>query len=345
MRVASTTVQLQSLASMAHALASSSPLLPMLEIAAEEARSVLQAASVSVSRVELDRGVARTIVNVGELGPDEERWPEDEVYVIAEVGRLGQAVREKRPWTESLDDPHCDPYERELLISLGKGSSLATPILVDGIVWGELYLTRHVGERRFDADVLPYAEVLSAMLGAAVSRSIREETLEGIARRDPLTGLSNRRDLDERADKMFTDRTTRTVTALSVDINGLKQVNDSYGHARGDLLIQSVGHALQDAFGDLSDACIARVGGDEFTVVVADHPLDDLIGRVDRLSDSTRVTEGSTGVSAGLASVRLSGRSTDKPSALFAAADRAQYAAKRSRSRHVVVSRELAGPE
>lgn len=329
---------------MAHVLARSSPLLPLLETAAEEARSVLQAASVSVSRVEFDRGVVRTIVNVGELGPDEERWPQNEVYVIADASRLAQAVRERRPWTESLDDPDCDPYERELLMSLGKGSSLATPILVDGTVWGELYLTRHVGERPFAAEVLPYAEVLSAMLGAAVSTSLREETLEKIARRDPLTGLSNRRDLDECADRMFNDRTTRTVTALSIDINGLKQVNDSYGHARGDLLIQSVGQALQDAFGDLSAACIARVGGDEFTVVVADHPVDDMVGRVRLVSESTPRAHGSTGVSVGLATVVLRAGSSVTPSALFAAADRAQYAAKRSRSREVVVSRELTSP-
>ncbi|MCW2839602.1 MAG: hypothetical protein JWR55_1085 [Aeromicrobium sp.] len=338
MDVRDSALHLKSLASMAHALATSSPLSSMLETAAEEARTTLFAASVSVSCVESLQGVLRTIINVGELGPDEVRWPQDEVYVIGEVGRLEQAVRGRTAWTENLGDPDCDPFERELLLRLGKGSSLATPIFVDGYVWGELYLTRHLGSTPFDAEAVSYAEVLSAMLGAAVARSLREAALVEVARRDPLTGLSNRRELDERAERMFGDPMTRTVTVLSIDINDLKEVNDTHGHARGDVLIHSVGRSLQEAFGDLSDVCVARVGGDEYTVVVADHPVADLVERMNAVCCATSAPDGSAGISAGLAASTLDGATTTTPTGLFAAADRAQYAAKRSRSRDVVVA-------
>ncbi|MET0928559.1 MAG: sensor domain-containing diguanylate cyclase [Aeromicrobium sp.] len=325
---------------MAHALATSSPVSEMLETAAEEARTTLHAASVSISCVESLQKVVRTIINVGDLGPDEVRWPEDEVYVIGEVSRLNQAIRGRTAWTESIEDPDCEPYERELLMSLGKGSSLATPIFVDGYVWGELYLTRHVGVTRFDDEAIAYAEVLSAMLGAAVARSLREAALVEVARRDPLTGLSNRRGLDEIADAMFADRSTLVVAVLSVDINRLKQVNDTYGHARGDQLIHAVARALEDAFGDLPRVCVARVGGDEYTVIVADHPTDDLIDRINGACARILLVRDSVGISAGLATANLGGDARVTPTGLFAAADRAQYAAKRSQATDVVVARE-----
>lgn len=340
MDVGDSALHLKSLASMAHALATSSPVSSMLETAAEEARVTLHAASVSISCVESLQKIVRTIINVGDLGPNEVRWPDDELYVIDEVSRLNQAIHGRTAWTESLEDPHCDPFERELLKSLGKGSSLATPIFVDGYVWGELYLTRHVGSTVFDDEAIAYAEVLSAMLGAAVARSLREAALVEVARRDPLTGLSNRRGLDERAHELFADPETRDVTVISVDINELKQVNDAHGHARGDALIHAIGRTLQDAFGDLPRVCIARVGGDEYTVLVADRPVDDLVERTNAVCGTALGLRDSSGVSAGLATRSLCGEVQVTPNGLFAAADRAQYAAKRSGSTDVVVARE-----
>jgi GGDEF domain-containing protein len=101
-----------------------------------------------------------------------------------------------------------------------------------------------------------------------------------------------------------------------------------------------VGRALQEAFGDLPDVCVARVGGDEYTVIVADHPVDDLVQRMNAVCCTTSAADGSAGISAGLATSVLDGGTTTTPTGLFAAADRAQYAAKRSRSRDVVVSRQ-----
>lgn len=333
-------LRLQSLASMAQSLMRSLPLRPLLEMAAEEALSILRAASVSISEVHLDRGIVQTIVNVGDLGPDEVRWPDDEVYVIDEFSRLGQAIHELKTWTESLDDPDCEPHERELLLALGKGSSLATSIVIGDVVWGEFYLTRLAGAPPFDDEAVAYAEVLSAMLGAAVGRSLRETELEVIARRDPLTGLSNRRHLDECAARIFCvpAGAVRRVTALSADVNGLKQINDSYGHARGDAFIRSVAIALVEGFGDLADACIARVGGDEFTVVVADRPVSDLVDRMNAVCRTAWATYPHGGISAGIATAEITDGSGLTSAELFAEADQAQYTAKRIKAREVVAA-------
>ncbi|MFI5429481.1 GAF domain-containing protein [Aeromicrobium sp. UC242_57] len=107
----------------------------LLELAAEHARRALGAASVSISRIDEEHDLVRTAINVGDLGSGEVRWPKDEVYPIEGDARLMGTMRQQRSLVDSINDPDCIPGERELLNRLGKGSSLATPIIVDGVVW------------------------------------------------------------------------------------------------------------------------------------------------------------------------------------------------------------------
>ncbi len=245
--------RIRSLADMARALGRSEALFRLLEIAAEEARVALEAASVSVSRLETGTSTVRTIVNVGDLGPTEERWPDSEIYDMEDFANLAVLAEERRPWRASLDDPSSDARELLLLAELGKHCAIGSPIIVDGQLWGEFYATRETGRPDFGSLDASYMEALMAILGGAISRSLREESLEQLAYRDPLTGLLNRRALDERAAQAFevSPGGRRTVTVVSLDINRLKQVNDTLGHLAGDQLIQSVSRALTTEFGRL----------------------------------------------------------------------------------------------
>ena len=85
-------MRIRSLAGMARALGRSEALFRLCELAAEETRGAIRAASVSVSRVEPGSMVVRTIVNVGDLGPNEVRWPEDETYTMDEFVNLELVV-------------------------------------------------------------------------------------------------------------------------------------------------------------------------------------------------------------------------------------------------------------
>ncbi|MEO5709090.1 MAG: sensor domain-containing diguanylate cyclase [Nocardioidaceae bacterium] len=335
--------RIRSLADMARALGRSEALFRLLEIAAEEALVALESASVSVSKVEPGTSTVRTIVNVGTLGPTEEHWPDNEIYDMEEFSNLAVLSEERRPWHATLDDLDGDPRERMLLAELGKHCSIGAPIIVDGQLWGEFYATREHGRDDFGSLELSYLEALMAILGGAISRSLREESLEQLAYRDPLTGLLNRRALDERAEQAFevAPGARRTVTVVSMDINRLKQVNDTLGHLAGDQLIQSVSRALTTEFSGLAGALVARVGGDEFTVLVSGHDPVQVVEVTDRLCRRTWKFGSGAGVSAGAATVTVTHGSGLTPAQLFAAADQAQYVAKHGRLSSTVVADPL----
>jgi GAF domain-containing protein len=163
------------MAALARALDRPRPLFRLVELASEHACDVLQAASLSISEVEVETGTSRTIINVGILGPGEARWPDQEAYSIDEASRLSKLVLDLVPWTADIEDPCCDPFEAELLRRLHKGSAMAAPILVDGRIWGEIYATRLRGRRPFGTEDMAYAVVLAAVLGGAISRAVRDE--------------------------------------------------------------------------------------------------------------------------------------------------------------------------
>lgn len=98
---------------------------------------------------------------------------------------------------------------------------------------------------------------------------------------DPLTGLQNRRGFDEQADAIIMSRQTREVAVLLIDIDHFKSINDTYGHACGDDVLREVGLILTDNIKQ-GEIC-ARIGGEEFIVLICGHSLIEAQGRAERL--------------------------------------------------------------
>ncbi|MEM9082454.1 MAG: GGDEF domain-containing protein [Planctomycetota bacterium] len=105
---------------------------------------------------------------------------------------------------------------------------------------------------------------------ANVNESLAEQVkmLETLASSDPLTGLANRRALQESLGRTIaeTQRYGEDLTCLMIDLDGFKPVNDALGHARGDRILEAVADVLKMVTRE-SDL-IARYGGDEFVVVM-----------------------------------------------------------------------------
>jgi diguanylate cyclase (GGDEF)-like protein len=165
---------------------------------------------------------------------------------------------------------------------------------------------------------------------AALREELREaaEQHASVARLDPLTGLGNRLAWDEALSRAQ-ERVDGggCVTVITLDIDGLKRVNDTEGHAAGDALLRRCAAIIRENVrGD--DVC-ARLGGDEFAVLVP-HP-EEQAERVltllrDRLNGVTS-TEESTAASIGMATTTPFGRVADA----VREADLAMYAVKRGR--------------
>lgn len=112
------------------------------------------------------------------------------------------------------------------------------------------------------------------------SRKKLEFELEHLAHYDRLTGLTNRVLFFDRLNQTITQdrRNQRTFALLYVDLDGFKEINDTWGHARGDELLQAVSERIRDCIRESDTA--ARIGGDEFTIILRNIITRDDAGRV-----------------------------------------------------------------
>lgn len=113
---------------------------------------------------------------------------------------------------------------------------------------------------------------------------VRTEEVYKIAVLDPLTGLNNRRSGEQRLAEEISrsERHGRPLTILLVDLNGLKHLNDKFGHAAGDELIRQFAARLNKAIRG-SDLAV-RLGGDEFLVLLPECKSDEVRHVLSRLS-------------------------------------------------------------
>lgn len=142
---------------------------------------------------------------------------------------------------------------------------------------------------------------------------------------DDLTGLFNRNGLRTSLDREIARarRTRQPLALVVIDVDGLKQVNDILGHASGDRLLTDLADAWVNAL--RREDLLARVGGDEFVLVLPDTDIDAARGVVDRMHDVKGPARG-TRWSAGIAMLR-DGENADD---LIDRADRRMYTAKRA---------------
>lgn len=170
-----------------------------------------------------------------------------------------------------------------------------------------------------------------AALSAALARrrQARVRRLEELGRRDPLTGLGNARLLGERLAYEIArhERHRRPFAVLVCDLDGFKAVNDRFGHAAGDEVLQAVAQALQRTVRD--EDTVVRQGGDEFCVLAPEmggREAEQLAGRLrGAVADAAAGLSG-LGASFGVASYPRDGRDART---LLELADAAAYEAKR----------------
>lgn len=168
-------------------------------------------------------------------------------------------------------------------------------------------------------------------------RKAAELDLEARASRDPLTGLGNRQMLVEQLAKALTVRPFRSaspdVGVLYLDLDGFKSVNDTYGHAAGDEVLQEVARRLTLA--TRPQDTVVRMGGDEFAVVASRITPGGQAGLVARIRADLLVPHLIHGHLVGVGASVGSYLATagEDPRACLETADQSMYAEKRSPAR------------
>jgi two-component system cell cycle response regulator len=230
----------------------------------------------------------------------------------------------------------------------GRGESLlAHPLRARNRTLGALLVTGRPGA--FDATSHRVLEILANQAAATLSVIQLMERHKGLAARDGLTGLYNRRSFDELLALAVAREERRpqgTFALLMLDLDHFKKLNDTFGHPAGDAALK---HAAQTVTQRIrKNDLLARYGGEEFTVILDGADLakaGELAERVrDALAKGQIVFEGARlGVTASIGLAVWPGDGRDGAT-LLAAADRALYAAKQAGRNRVVAASSLAAP-
>ena len=227
--------------------------------------------------------------------------------------------------------------------------SMCVPMMAHGEALGLFY----VSPAPADADIPLAAEEASS--GERLARTLAEQSALSLANlkmrevlktqsiRDPLTGLFNRRYMEESFGRELrrAARKQSTLGVLMIDIDHFKNLNDTFGHEAGDAVLRSFGTLLQDHF--RAEDIVCRYGGEEFTVILPEASLEGAQERsVDLCQAAKKMLVQHKGqmlrpisISIGLAVLGAHGTAAEE---LLSAADSALYAAKQQGRDRVVVA-------
>ncbi len=214
-------------------------------------------------------------------------------------------------------------------------SYLCIPILAQGETLGLLHVQAADEESHFNSAELSFKTTFAGQVGLSIANIKLRDALRTQSIRDALTGLYNRRYLEETLDRELrrAARAQQSLGILMIDLDHFKTFNDTYGHDAGDTVLRETAASL--AKGIRAEDFVCRFGGEEFVVILPTANLDASHARAERLRVNLREltilhqgkSMGMITISVGVASFPAHGASAKE---LMAAADAALYQAKRA---------------
>jgi len=265
---------------------------------------------------------------------------------------MGQLSTLTSPVWHEIDRKTAGQSDANIEIYLGEGEGrrhidLTVSVMLDkrGQAGGRLAIFRDITHlRKVEGDLRESNRELMRKIEEieALQEQLRQQAIH-----DPLTGLYNRRFLEETLGRELAQaqRSNDPMSIAMIDIDRFKSINDTYGHAVGDLFLIALGDMLEQKTRAGDVAC--RFGGEEFIVVMPGAPLEVAAQRINEFRqcfNAVKIDVGGKAVgatfSAGVAGYPLHG--TDEKT-IISEADRALYAAKEGgRNRVIVALKEYA---
>lgn len=159
---------------------------------------------------------------------------------------------------------------------------LCVPMMAQGDTLGMLHLSV-TGSGRLTVARRSLVVTLAEHLSLAISNLKLQETLHSQAIRDPLTGLFNRRFMEESLEREVrrAERNQRLLGIIMIDLDNFKNFNDTFGHDAGDTLLRELGSLLQSKVRGEDIAC--RYGGEEFTLILPESTIDGTRQRAEQI--------------------------------------------------------------
>lgn len=304
----------------------------------ERLRQLFPGTSGAVSLLSTSRNRAESQAEWGPCAPA------DQIFAPEECWALRRGCSHVHPGGESaLLCPHLG----------ADGASVCLPLIANGEALGVLAIQENeIGARDpSSADQSPawrpLATAAAEHIALALSNLSLRESLRVQAVRDPLTGLYNRRYMQEFLERELqrSRRQRHPLSVLMLDLDHFKRYNDRFGHAAGDDLLRTLGETLLHSI--RSDDVACRYGGEEFVIVLPECPVVQATDRAQEICK--RVRQASTPrpgevcdpvtVSIGVAACDDSGTNTVE--LLLKLADQALYQAKHDGRDRVVVAQSL----
>lgn len=251
------------------------------------------------------------------------------------------ALRRGQPHRTDGEHGHIKCQHLDQDVPLTGLWTLCVPLIAHGTSFGMLHVSAPERGPSADNDTA-LVEAIAEQLSLAIANLHLRETLRLQSLRDPLTGLFNRRYLEENLNRELQRCARRglPLTVMMLDVDHFKSFNDEHGHAAGDALLSQIGQTLGSLVREEDIAC--RYGGEEFTVVLPEAGAEEAALRAEGIRgeigsttvNHLRSTLGPRTISIGVATFPADG---DTPAQLLAKADRALYEAK-AQGRDRVVS-------
>jgi diguanylate cyclase (GGDEF)-like protein len=206
--------------------------------------------------------------------------PADHIFAPAECWALRRGCSHVHPGGESA---LCCPHLR------ADGAAVCLPLIANGEALGVLAIQENEFVARDPSACdrfpvwRPLATAVAEHIALALSNLSLRESLRMQAVRDPLTGLYNRRYMQEFLERELqrARRLHHPLSVLMLDLDHFKRYNDRFGHAEGDELLRALGDTLLHSI--RSDDVACRYGGEEFAIVLPECPLPLATGRAEQI--------------------------------------------------------------
>lgn len=219
--------------------------------------------------------------------------------------------------------------ERELCLSRNICSFLHVPIHSKGQLIGFLGLDTARPQKNWPLAHLIHSGIVTEMLTNTLVRRQAEEAIQHLSFNDQLTGLYNRRFFEKEL-RVLDSAANLPLTLVIADVNGLKLTNDVFGHPTGDQLLQKAAGIIQKEC--RADDIIARIGGDEFAILLPKTSYEQaglIVRRINRAIAAQQTGPLNLSISFGWATKQEAGEDI---TAIFKKADDSMYKSKLSES-------------